>query len=72
MPASFSGILRPHGEESQAERLFYCLMSYSPAQGILLLNNLFSYFQGYYSLHLINILLTADVMFLKEIQVKGI
>lgn len=70
MPASLTDMPRLHGEESQDERLFYYLMSYYSVEGVLLLNNLFSYFWRFYAFHLIHILLTTDVMLLKEIQPK--
>lgn len=71
MPASLTDMPRPHGKESQDRRLFYYLMPYSSAQGILLLQNLLSYFQRFYVFHWINILLTTDALLLKEVKPKA-
>lgn len=71
MPASLTDMPRPHGKESKDRSLFYYLMPYSSAQGILLLKNLLSYFQRFYAFHWINILLTTDAMLPKEVKPKA-
>lgn len=71
MLASLTDMPRPHGKEAQDRRLFYYLMPYSSAQGILLLKNLLSYFQRFHAFHWINILLTTDAMLPKEVKPKA-